>query len=64
MPVIASDSTYGTKNRSRKTARPGKRRLRRTASPSENGIWRRRERTMINTLLLTAVQNTLLARAT
>ena len=40
MPVIASDSTYGTKNRSRKIARPGKRRLRSTASPSENGIWR------------------------
>ena len=40
MPVIASDSTYGTKNSSRKMARPGKRRLSRTASASENGIWR------------------------
>ena len=64
MPVIASDSTYGTKNSSRKMARPGKRRLSRTASPSENGIWRRSDRTMTNMLLPTACQNTSLARAT
>ena len=64
MPVIASDSTYGTKNSSRKMARPGKRRLSRTASASENGIWRRSDRTMTNMLLPTACQNTSLARAT
>ena len=55
IPVTASDSTYGRKNRSRNTARPGKRRLSITASASENGIWTASDRTMTKRLLPTAV---------
>ena len=54
MPVMASDRTYGRKKISRKIALPGKRRLSRTASDSENGIWMASESSTISTLLPTA----------
>ena len=53
MPVIASDSTYGRKKISRKIARPGNLRFRRTARESENGIWRVSESTTMKRLLPT-----------
>ena len=54
-PVMASDRTYGRKKINRKIARPGKRRLSRTARNSENGICSASDSTMISRLFDTAV---------
>ena len=64
MPVMASDRTYGRKKINRKIALPGKRRLSRIASDSENGIWIASDSTTIRTLLPTADVKALLLSAT
>ena len=63
IPVTASDRTYGRKNSRRRTARPRKRRLSRTARARLNGIWMNSDRTTISTLLPTEVMNGLLPNA-
>ncbi len=58
MPVMASESTNGAKKRTRRSVRPGKRRLSRSASQSANGIWTVRDRKTMRMLCQTAFRKT------